>query len=98
MLKHGYEKVNAFLDNSVALPCSKLTLPPRSQTRSRQGLFKIAGLRRWIILVSDPELIEDIKKAPDDILSIRERLREVRLLPARSNLTRTHINPSSFSR
>jgi cytochrome P450 len=46
------------------------------KARSGKGVFKIAGLRKWIILVSKPELIEDIKKAPDDILSIRERLRD----------------------
>jgi hypothetical protein len=56
--------------------------PPASQTRSRLGLFKIATFRGWMVLVSGPELIEDIKKAPDDILSFRARLTEVRMLPS----------------
>jgi hypothetical protein len=51
--------------------------PPASQTRSRLGLFKIATFRGWMVLVSGPELIEDIKKAPDDILSFRARLTEL---------------------
>jgi len=46
------------------------------KSRSRLGLFKIATFQRWIVLASDLELVEDIRKAPDDILSIRARLRE----------------------
>ncbi|KAH9067784.1 cytochrome P450 [Lactarius vividus] len=34
------------------------------------GLFKTATLRRWMVLASGPELIEDVRKAPDDVLSI----------------------------
>jgi hypothetical protein len=39
------------------------------KTRSRQGLFKIATFWRWMVFASDPEVIEDIRKAPEDILS-----------------------------
>ena len=34
-----------------------------------------------MVLTSDPELIEDVKKAPDDVLSFRARVREVRMSP-----------------
>ncbi|KAF8463173.1 hypothetical protein DFH94DRAFT_686799 [Russula ochroleuca] len=37
--------------------------------KTRPGLFKIANLWRWMVLVSGPELIEDVKRAPDDVLS-----------------------------
>ncbi|KAF8471577.1 cytochrome P450 [Russula ochroleuca] len=37
--------------------------------KTRPGLFKIANFRRWMVLVSGPELIEDVKRAPDDVLS-----------------------------
>ncbi|KAF8271106.1 cytochrome P450 [Lactarius quietus] len=57
MLKSGYEKVMLFL-----------TLRPDSQ--SRLGLFKIPTFRRWMVLASGPEQIEDVRKAPDDVLSI----------------------------
>jgi cytochrome P450 len=46
------------------------------KTRSRQGLFKIATFRGWMVLVSDPELIEDVRKAPEDVLSFRVPARE----------------------
>ncbi|KAN0130728.1 Cytochrome P450 [Lactarius tabidus] len=46
------------------------------KTRSRQGLFKIASFRGWMVFASDPELIEDIRKAPEDILSFRVTVRE----------------------
>ncbi|KAF8270427.1 cytochrome P450 [Lactarius quietus] len=39
------------------------------KTRLRLGLFKIASFRGWIVLASDPELIEDVKKTPEDHLS-----------------------------
>ncbi|KAI9465132.1 cytochrome P450 [Lactarius psammicola] len=37
--------------------------------KTRRGLFKIATFRRWMVLASGPELIEDVRKAPDDVLS-----------------------------
>ncbi|KAI9441480.1 cytochrome P450 [Lactarius indigo] len=49
--------------------------------RTSRGLFKIATFRRWMVLASGPELIEDVKKAPDDILSLNASLVEVRMLP-----------------
>ncbi|KAH9992090.1 cytochrome P450 [Russula vinacea] len=33
------------------------------------GLFKVANIRRWVVLVAGPDLIEEIKNAPDDVLS-----------------------------
>ena len=57
-----------------------LTLPFDSQTRKRLGLFKIATFRGWMVLASNPELIEDVKKAPEDILSFRVPVREVRMI------------------
>ena len=55
----------------------------RSQANSQtgRGLFKIATLQRWKVLASSPELIEDVKKAPDEILSLKAQVIEVRLLP-----------------
>ncbi|KAH9000281.1 cytochrome P450 [Lactarius akahatsu] len=37
---------------------------------ARRGVFKIAGFRRWMVLISGPELVEDVRKAPDDVLSV----------------------------
>ncbi|KAI9441476.1 cytochrome P450 [Lactarius indigo] len=38
--------------------------------KTRRGLFKTATFRRWMVLASGPEHIEDVRKAPDDVLSI----------------------------
>jgi hypothetical protein len=35
-----------------------------------------------MVLASNPELIEDVKKAPDDHLSFNEPVEEVRILPS----------------
>jgi hypothetical protein len=73
MLKYGYEKVNVSITHP---PCSELTIQPDSQ--SRRGLFKIATFRWWMVLASGPELIEDIRKAPDHVLSLNAAMIEVR--------------------
>ncbi|KAI0272854.1 hypothetical protein BGY98DRAFT_153281 [Russula aff. rugulosa BPL654] len=43
--------------------------------KTRPGLFKIASFRRWMVLASGSELIDDIRRAPDDVLS-RTKLRD----------------------
>ncbi|KAF8491192.1 cytochrome P450 [Russula emetica] len=39
---------------------------------TRPGLFKIANFRRWMVLVVGSELLDDIRRAPDDVLSMIE--------------------------
>ncbi|KAI9465947.1 cytochrome P450 [Lactarius psammicola] len=46
--------------------------------KTRRGLFKIATFRRWTVLASSPELIEDVRKAPDDVLSLSAILMEAK--------------------
>jgi hypothetical protein len=46
------------------------------------GLFKVANLSRWIVLTTNSELIEDIRKAPDEILSHKKPPSEVPTLLA----------------
>ncbi|KAH9066646.1 cytochrome P450 [Lactarius vividus] len=43
---------------------------------ARRGVFKIAAFRRWMVLASGPELVEDIRKAPDDVLSVKASMTE----------------------
>ncbi|KAH9036349.1 cytochrome P450 [Lactarius pseudohatsudake] len=43
----------------------------------RQGVFRIATFRRWMVLVSGPELVKDIRKAPDDVLSTKASMAEL---------------------
>ncbi|KDQ49529.1 hypothetical protein JAAARDRAFT_165601 [Jaapia argillacea MUCL 33604] len=39
--------------------------------------FKIAGIGQWIIVVGDPKGVNDIRKAPDEVLSFTEALNEM---------------------
>ncbi len=88
MLEYGYRYKNVIAPGSYHIMpfhaffhCFQLT--PSSNSQTRGGLFKIAGLRRWMVLASSPELIEDITKAPDDTLSVNASAAEVRMLPRR---------------
>jgi hypothetical protein len=44
--------------------------------KTRPGLFKVAYFRRWVVLPSGSGLIEDVRKAPDDVLSRIEARKE----------------------
>ncbi|KAI0002413.1 cytochrome P450 [Russula compacta] len=44
--------------------------------KARPGLFKVPTLGKWMVLPASPELIEDIRKAPDDVLSHHEPIAE----------------------
>ncbi|KAI0280590.1 hypothetical protein BGY98DRAFT_932506 [Russula aff. rugulosa BPL654] len=46
--------------------------------KARPGLFKIANLRRWRVLVVGSEILDDIRTARDDVLSMVEPMTEVR--------------------
>lgn len=40
-------------------------------------IFKVANLNHWLIVVSGPHLIEELRQAPDDELSFSEGINEV---------------------
>ncbi|KAK0457764.1 cytochrome P450 [Desarmillaria tabescens] len=44
-------------------------------------VFKIAHLNRWMVVVASPELIEDLRRAPEDVLSFQEGVSEVLQIP-----------------
>ena len=71
MLKEGYESV---IYSRIFFLC-----PSNNRTlQAGPGLFKVATFSRWMVLPTNSELVEDIRKAPEDILSIREPIDEVR--------------------
>ena len=35
-------------------------------------------MKRWHVIVSGPKLVDELRKAPDDVLSFLEATREVR--------------------
>ena len=40
-------------------------------------MFKVADLHYWLIVVSGPLLVEELRQAPDDTLSFSESANEV---------------------
>jgi hypothetical protein len=61
-------------------------LPPchadtTTRFQTKPGLFKIASFRRWIVLAAGPELAEDIRKAPDNVLNMITPVNEVHIAP-----------------
>jgi len=51
-------------------------------TQSKPGLSKFAEFARWVVMPSSSELIEDVRKATDDFLSVNEPRGEVRTAQA----------------
>ena len=51
----------------------------------RDGIFRIPTPTRWLVLVSGPKLTDELRKAPDDVLSFREVFKNVRDCPLRIN-------------
>jgi len=49
------------------------------------GLYKIANFQRWMVLAAGSELIEDIRRAPDDVLGLRLSMYEPRIEVRRSD-------------
>jgi len=39
--------------------------------------FKVPNLNRWLVIVSGPKLVEELRKAPQDQLSFTEAVNEV---------------------
>ena len=63
MFKGGYESVICF---------RMLFLLHASNNRALQagpGLFKVATFSTWMVLPTNSELVEDIRKAPEEVLS-----------------------------
>jgi hypothetical protein len=73
VLKEGYEKVYIVSLILISLPELRVV-----RFQNKPGLFKIATFRRWIVVPSGSELIEEVMKAPDSTLSVREPLQDVR--------------------
>jgi len=53
----------------------KVVLPPIKQWPGR--LFKIPTAVQWIVVLTEPQFIEDVRNAPDHLLSAHEANNEV---------------------
>ena len=69
MLKEGYEKVCLLKALSI---CFLLW------AKYKGGMFKLAMQDRWLVVVNTPELIEELRKLPDDQVSFIDAVHEVR--------------------
>jgi hypothetical protein len=75
ILQEGYVRVSAasfqrFSGNNVDDGCPKYYGKP----------FKVATPGRWVVIVSGPTLIEEIRRLPDDVVNFTEASDEVRFL------------------
>ena len=43
----------------------------------KNGVFKVPELERWHVIVTSPKLVEEVRKAPEDVLSLSYFLDEV---------------------
>lgn len=62
--------------------CLSLYAPSSYQADDTPALdearsIQIANFRRWMVLATGSELIEDIKRGPDDVLSNAESINEI---------------------
>src|SRR5713226_9900344 len=92
MLQEGYKKVYLSL---ILIPRTRRLRLRLFQTKP--CLFKVASFRGWIVVLSGSELIEEVIRSPDNTMSVREPLEEVRTA-THITLTRTHHSHlSSFN-
>ena len=70
--------INAGL-KKVSILCSYDLLQAMLREASQwpNTMFKIPDLLQWIVVATEPSMIEEIRKAPDDVLSFLDALEEV---------------------
>ena len=70
--------INANL-KKVSILCSYDLLQAmlREVSQWPNRMFKIPDLLQWIVIATEPSMIEEIRKAPDDVLSFMDALDEV---------------------
>ncbi|KAH9950883.1 cytochrome P450 [Amylocystis lapponica] len=70
---------SGFLTPYIRLGSLRYVLSTKRMVRDgyekyRNGIFRIAGIDHWIVVVSGPKLIQEISRAPDDQLSMKAAL------------------------
>ena len=74
MVKEGYEQVCIY---STMKSVSRLTLLVLSRSQFHESAFKIALFGQWIVVVSGPKIVDDLRKRSDDEVSFIEGVEEV---------------------
>ncbi|KAG6890492.1 hypothetical protein C0992_000984 [Termitomyces sp. T32_za158] len=56
------------------------------------GLFRIADFRSWTVIVSGTKLIEDVRKAPEDVLTFEAAIDEaIHALAPKTRRSHFHV-------
>jgi hypothetical protein len=71
VVREGYDKVRSLLKVITAYESTILFLQHKGTP------FKVARLYRWMVVVSGPQFVEDVRKASDEELSFMEASNEV---------------------
>jgi cytochrome P450 len=58
--------------------------------KTRPGLFKIANFRKWMVLAAGTELSDDVRRAPDDVLSVMQARHKI----LQTKYTQMPLNPN----
>lgn len=82
MLQQGYDTVRDRTPSFVVRRANRcpIELLPRNlnHLQHKNGVFKVPEIERWHVIVTKPELVEEVRKAPDDALSFEYAVDEVR--------------------
>lgn len=70
MLEEGYAK--------VSVPAYAREVSCSSLYKYKGETFKVPRISTWEVVVSKPELIDEVRKAPDNVLSFHAAVDEVR--------------------
>lgn len=79
----GFSNLVLSYFSALRLSFDSLPMLKYKREKTKRGLFKMATLRRWmpVVLASSPELVEGIRKASDDVLSMNTASIESRMPP-----------------
>ena len=78
-MRDGYKKVGHSFPESYSLLWARRNLNTKLDIlQFPNQAFKISTPDRYLVVVTGKDMITDLQKAPDDVLSMREALDEVR--------------------
>ena len=69
MVQQGYDLVRT----PPNLPC----LVGSTRSQYKDGFFRVPMMDRWLVVVTGPELVDELRKIPDEKLSFDHAVRDV---------------------
>ncbi|KAL0951447.1 hypothetical protein HGRIS_008136 [Hohenbuehelia grisea] len=77
----GYESFLLSWVSAIEFTTNASRLLQKGYDDYKPGIFKVASLNRWTVVVTGQRLIEEMRKAPDDHLSFPQAANEVVQIP-----------------